>query len=149
MSKYRSKLPQLNGKLFLTDGGFETTLIFHDGIDLPHFATFPLLKDAKGRTAMYKYFANYIAIAKKAGAGFVLDTPTWRASADWGAKLGYSEADIVEANRASVSFIEQIRSEFQSAQTPIVLNGCIGPRGDGYDPGKIMTAEQAVALMKG
>ena len=46
MSKYRKSLPQLGSQLFLTDGGLETTLIFHNGMELPHFASFDLLRTA-------------------------------------------------------------------------------------------------------
>ena len=98
-AKYRELLPQRDGTLFLTDGGIETTLIFQDGFDLPHFAAFHLLRDARGREALVRYYERYIAIAKAEGMGFVLESPTWRASADWGAKLGYSADDIVAANR--------------------------------------------------
>jgi homocysteine S-methyltransferase len=42
MSKYRYDLPQLQDRLFMTDGGLETTLVFHNGIDLPYFAAFDL-----------------------------------------------------------------------------------------------------------
>jgi homocysteine S-methyltransferase len=87
MAKYTRQLPHLDRKLFLTDGGIETTLIFHDGLELPHFAAFHLLRDAKGREALVRYYERYIAIAKAAGLGFVLESPTWRASADWGDKL--------------------------------------------------------------
>ena len=45
MSKYRTALPQMNGDIFLTDGGIETTLIFHQGFELPYFAAFDLLKN--------------------------------------------------------------------------------------------------------
>jgi len=38
MSVYRNQLPQVASDLFMTDGGLETTLIFHEGIDLPYFA---------------------------------------------------------------------------------------------------------------
>ena len=37
MAKYRTILPQLNGDKFLTDGGLETTLIFHEGLELVNF----------------------------------------------------------------------------------------------------------------
>jgi homocysteine S-methyltransferase len=33
MPKYRHDLPQRRGGIFLADGGLETTLIFHEGID--------------------------------------------------------------------------------------------------------------------
>ncbi|MEO1132317.1 MAG: homocysteine S-methyltransferase, partial [Cyanobacteria bacterium J06639_1] len=40
MARYRHQLPQLSDRLFLTDGGIETTLIFREGFDLPEFAAF-------------------------------------------------------------------------------------------------------------
>ena len=77
-------LPQTAGdRLYLTDGGLETTLVFHRGIDLPLFAAFPLLDSDDGRAALRDYFAPYLALAAERGTGFVLDTPTWRANADW------------------------------------------------------------------
>ena len=89
MSKYRNALPQLDGGIFLSDGGMETTFIFHDGLELPHFASFVLLDSEAGRRSLKGYYEKYLAIARDGGVGFVLDTATWRANADWGAKLGY------------------------------------------------------------
>ena len=63
MARYRSALPQLGGELFLTDGGIETTLIFHDGLELPDFAAFHLLATAEGTAALRKYFRTYAEIA--------------------------------------------------------------------------------------
>jgi S-methylmethionine-dependent homocysteine/selenocysteine methylase len=138
-------LPQLGGGIFLTDGGLETVLIFHDGLDLPYFAAFTLLKDEAGREALRRYYRNYAAIAKERGVGFVLDSATWRASQDWGDKLGYSADDMAEANRQSIALLQELREAYQSENTPIVINGAIGPRGDGYDPGEVMTEDQAQA----
>ena len=143
MSKYRAKLPQLHGQQFLADGGLETTLIFHNGIDLPCFAAFPLIRTEEGRKTLRDYFTRYIEIASAEGYGFILDTPTWRASADWGEKLGYSAAQLDAANRASAVFLDELRAEYETAASPMVLSGALGPRGDGYDPGLIMTAEEA------
>ena len=92
------KLPQLNSKLFLTDGGIETTLIFHDGFDLPHFAAFDLLNDQKGRQALIDYYERYLNVAREEQLGFILESPTWRASNDWGQKLGYTGDDIKAVN---------------------------------------------------
>jgi S-methylmethionine-dependent homocysteine/selenocysteine methylase len=142
-AKYRHALPQHNGTLFLTDGGIETTLIFQDGFDLPHFAAFHLLRDDKGREALTRYYERYIAIAKAERMGFVLESPTWRASADWGDKLGYSAADIVAVNRESVQLMHDLRARHESAASPMVVSGCVGPRGDGYDPGQVMSALDA------
>lgn len=85
MPRYRSALPQLGGGLFLTDGGLETTLIFHQGWELPDFAAFALLKDAAGVAALRGYFHSYAAIAQRFGTGLVLESVTWRANGDWGA----------------------------------------------------------------
>lgn len=49
MPEPRAPLPQPGGASFLTDGGLETCLAFHDGLDLPAFAAFPLLADEDGR----------------------------------------------------------------------------------------------------
>ncbi len=145
MSKYRKNLPQLGDGLLLTDGGIETTLIFHDGLELPHFAAFHLLKDEKGTDALRRYYACYAAIAKANGVGFILESPTWRASPDWGAKLGYSPAALAQANRQSIALMGELRNEFEGKGTPIVVSGCVGPRGDGYDPGAVMSVGEAQA----
>jgi len=143
MSRYRKGLPQLGGGLFLTDGGIETTLIFHDGLDLPHFAAFHLLKDEAGTAALRRYFVRYAEIARANDTGFILESPTWRASAVWGEKLGYSAGALASANARSIALMQELRSEFECDRTPIVVSGCVGPRGDGYDPGAVMSADEA------
>ena len=90
MTAHRHHLPQLRGGLFLADGGLETTLIHHDGLDLPYFAAFDLLRDDAGRAILTRYFERYARLARERAIGAVLETPTWRASRDWGARLGYS-----------------------------------------------------------
>src|SRR4029453_19636545 len=93
MSKYRRNLPQLSpGKIFISDGGVETTLVFHDGVALPHFAAFTLLKNEAGRALLRKKFADYADIARRRGLGIVLESSTWRANSDWGARLRSSSA---------------------------------------------------------
>ena len=142
-SKYRHRLPQLAGDLFLTDGGIETTLIFLEGLELPYFAAFHLLRERDGRDALARYFERYIAIAKADGTGFILESPTWRASTDWGDKLGYTRDDIAAANRDAIGLMLELRGKHETARTPIVVSGCVGPRGDGYDPGQAMSAAEA------
>jgi homocysteine S-methyltransferase len=139
---YRERLPQLAGGTFITDGGMETTLIFHQGLELPCFASFVLLEDAGGLEALRSYFTPYIAIAREHDVGFVLDSPTWRASADWGAKLGYSRDAIADVNRRGVALIEEIRADAGDG-TPIVLAGSVGPRGDAYRPDDLLSADEA------
>ena len=144
MVGYRGRLPQLADALFLTDGGIETTLIFSDGLDLPLFAAFDLLKGEKGREALRRYYARYAAFARDQGLGFILESPTWRASADWGRRLGYSAAALDAANRAAIALMGELRRAF-AGDAPVVISGCIGPRGDGYRPEQIMGAEEALA----
>jgi S-methylmethionine-dependent homocysteine/selenocysteine methylase len=120
----------------------ETTLIFHKGIDLPHFASFVLLDSEDGRQALREYFLPYIHLAREHGVGIVLDTPTWRANADWGEKLGYSADDLARVNRAGVDFLAGLRDE-AGGLPEIVICGCVGPRGDGYRVDDAMTAADA------
>ena len=145
MARYRTSLPQLKGDLFLTDGGIETTLIFHDGLDLPDFAAFDLLKSEQGRAALVKYFRSYAELARKFGTGIILESATWRSSADWGMRLGYTPQALADANMTSIALLEQVRQEYETPITPVVISGCVGPRGDGYVPGRVMSAQQAEA----
>ena len=140
----RRPLPQLDSdRLFVTDGGIETDLIFHHGIELPFFAAFPLLEDAGHRISLRRYYDDYVVIARELGAGLVIDTPTWRANPDWAARLGYSPERLDAVNRAAVDFVEEVRAAATADGVTAVVSGCIGPRGDGYEPGELMTAEQA------
>jgi S-methylmethionine-dependent homocysteine/selenocysteine methylase len=144
-SLYRNALPQLNGGFFVTDGGIETTLIFHQGLELPDFAAFDLLKRPGGESALREYFRAYARIAARHNADIVLESATWRASVDWGARLGYSEAELAEANRRAIALLERIRDELNETRIMAVISGCVGPRGDGYQPANMMTIDQALS----
>lgn len=143
MARYRNNLPQLYDGPFLTDGGIETTLIYLEGLELPHFAAFHLLQDDKGRTALQRYYQKYASIAADHKVGFILESPTWRANRDWGAKLGYDIKSLASANRRAIDLLGDIRREYESKRSPMVISGCVGPRGDGYSPSNMMTAEEA------
>ena len=145
MAKYRDDLPQLSGDLFLTDGGIETTLIFHDGFELPEFAAFDLLKQSDGREALRKYFRTYAALAREHEVGFVFESATWRASQTWGQKLGYSDKTLARMNQEAIELLQDIRHEYETGKSKMVISGCIGPRGDGYDGTQTMTAAEAAS----
>ncbi len=145
MTRYREQLPQLGEEFFLTDGGLETTLIFHQGLDLPHFAAFDLLKNAQGCERLEAYCVTYAEIARKYGVGLVLETPTWRASSDWGALLGHDAEALREFNQAAILQLQSVRDRFETSETPIVISGCLGPRGDGYDPQRLLSVAEAQA----
>ena len=141
MARYRHDLPQLKDGIFLSDGGMETTLIFHEGVDLPHFASFVLLETEAGRQHLQRYYERYLRIARDNRVGFVLDSAGWRANPDWGARLGY-DADALKAiNVASIELLEGLRAKWETPATPCVIGGAIGPRGDGYKAGVMDAAE--------
>jgi S-methylmethionine-dependent homocysteine/selenocysteine methylase len=137
---YRSGLPQLEGELFVTDGGIETTLIFHQGLDLPAFAAFVLLADEQGTDELRRYYAPYVELARESGMGLVLESPTWRASPRWAAELGYDDAQLDKVNRTAIEVMEELR---EGAQGTVVISGCIGPQDDGYNPVATLSADEA------
>ena len=143
MAGFRKSLPQLHGDFFLTDGGIETTLIFLDGLELPDFAAFDLFKRKDGEAALRKYFRTYAELARRFGTGLILESATWRASADWGSRLGYSAKELADANRRAIGLLEEIRNESKGDAEKVVISGCVGPRGDGYNPGKAMSEKDA------
>jgi S-methylmethionine-dependent homocysteine/selenocysteine methylase len=143
MAKYRAALPQLSGDWFLTEGGIETTLVFDKGIDLPEFASFPLLDDAAGREMLRDCLRPYFELACKHGVGMINETLTWRASRDWAQKLGISSADLERLTRAAVDDVVAFREEYESNGHPVVISGCIGPRGDAYNPDRLLGIEEA------
>ena len=136
-------LPQLSGRPVVTDGGLETDLIYHDHVDLPDFAAFPLVDDERGRSLLLRYYGEYVDIAKRAGAALQLETPTWRASSDWGDRLGYSASDLRRVNRESVSLLERLRDTV--GLESFLISGCLGPRGDGYVAGEAVDPDMAAA----
>src|SRR4051812_46916569 len=143
IAKYRSSLPQLSGRMFLTDGGMETTLIFREGVTLPDFAAFDLLKTEEGAAMLRRYFRIYSALAQRFGTGLIVESATWRANRDWGRRLGYTRETLAESNTRAIAVLQDIRRDFESDDRPVVISGCIGPRGDGYVPDSKMSAEEA------
>jgi homocysteine S-methyltransferase len=136
-------LPQLSGdSVYLADGGLETTLVFLDGMDLPDFASFPLLGSPDGTAHLDRYFRPYLDLAERTGSGFVIDTATWRANPDWGTRLGCDGAALTEVNRRAVEYAAGLA---RGRSVPTVINGVIGPRGDGYVVGETMTREEAAS----
>jgi homocysteine S-methyltransferase len=145
MNTAETRLPQQHGGWFLTDGGIETVLIYQDGIALPEFSAFVLLESKEGRAALRRYFRRYLEIAAQTkNAGFILESPTWRAGAAWGAKLGFDSAALRRINRDAIALMRELQTEY-AARIPqgIVVSGCVGPRGDGYVAGAPMTLADA------
>lgn len=134
-------LPQLDGRLFLSEAGLETELIFLHGIDLPHFAAFVLLEQDSDRATLQRYFQSVIDLARRRGTGTVLETPTWRANPDWAKLLGYSEERLDLVNHDAVRLLQTLRAA--NPDVPVVISGNLGPRGDGYVVGDAMSPNEA------
>jgi S-methylmethionine-dependent homocysteine/selenocysteine methylase len=145
MHKTKALRDRTAGRFWLADGGLETAMIFLEGLDLPHFASFTLLDDARGRAAMAAYFNGFMDEAEASGAGFMLDTATWRASDGWGAVMGLSPADMARINREAVAFARDLQAARGNGGRDVIVNGAIGPQGDAYAPDRILTADEAEA----
>jgi S-methylmethionine-dependent homocysteine/selenocysteine methylase len=130
---------------FISDGGMETDLIFHEGADLPLFASFVLLDSAEGREMLRRYAVSYLDMAQAAGRGFVLGTPTWRANGGWGAKLGLDDAGIRDVNRRAVAFARGLR-DAHPWREHILIEGVLGPAGDGYAPTQLLSPTESAHL---
>jgi homocysteine S-methyltransferase len=143
--RYRNQLPQLADRLFVTDGGLETTLVFHEGVDLPHFAAFDLFARAEGEAILDRYFARYAQLARANDVGLVLESATWRANPDWGARLGYDADALANVQRRAIAQLAKVRAQYETPRSPIVISGNLGPRGDGYRADARMSASQAQA----
>jgi S-methylmethionine-dependent homocysteine/selenocysteine methylase len=139
----RATLPQLERRPFLTDSGLETTLIFRDGIDLPSFAAFVLLETSDGRRRLRHYFERHAQIAREADCGFIAEAPTWRANPDWARELGYDGRALDAINKNAITLLADLRDRDGRGRGDYVISGCIGPRGDGYDASRAISAEEA------
>jgi len=141
--RYRHAPPQLGSRPFITDGGLETTLIYRRGIELPDFASFQLLRDDAGEAVIDQYFRSFADLARKHQTGLILESATWRASQDWGDRLGFSSDAMAKVNRRAIEMLGPIRDEYETPSLPVVISGCLGPRGDGYVAGARMSTEEA------
>jgi homocysteine S-methyltransferase len=135
MAKYRGDLPQLSSSdVLLSDSGMETDLIFHEGFELPLFASFTMLDDAAGTDALRNDYRRHIQVARDAHVGFVLEAATWRASIVWARQLDLDETAVADVNRRAIDLMVTLRGEAGEMQGPMVISGLIGPRDDAYNP---------------
>lgn len=143
LAKYRDRLPQLGERVFITDGGLETVFVFQKQVELPLFAAFDLLSRDGGVEMLRDYYTPYVDLAVGNRAGLILDTATWRASNGWGKQLGYTPEQMRALNQLNVSILEDIRHEREAEESPMVINGVVGPQDDGYNPASKMDVATA------
>ena len=145
MQMSRQELPQLTGKMFVTDGGIETHMIFNLGQDVPDMSVYLLNMSATGRELMRDYYRAYIPICRKAGQAFLFDTNTWRANPDWGFRAGLDLAALRRANIEAVAFCRQMQVEFAAAGVDSIVSGVLGPRRDAWQHDRLMTVEESLS----
>ncbi len=130
------------GTTVVTDAGLETWLLFQRGVDLPAFAAYPLAATETGRALLSEYLQHYAAIASSVGAAPVLGAATWRANPDWAAVLGHDLDALGSHIDACIQVVADVRATWSGKQ-PFLIDGPVGPRGDGYRVEDSMTPEAA------
>ena len=136
-------LPQLNGHLMTTGGGFETWLQYVDGFELRHFCAFELLNDPRGGACLESYQRKLVEAAVANGFGVINEGLHYRASRDWGNLIGFSREALEEINIRGIELYRDIARKYQSPDTPMIVGGAIGPRGDAYQTGRTLDAAES------
>jgi len=141
MAQYRAALPTFGKGIFVSYTGIETDLIFNRGIDLPGFASYPLLETKEGREMLYGYYARLIDMARQKRVGVLLESLTWVANRDRGAAIGWDQESLKKFNIEAIELIARAREK--EGDLPTLLSAQVGPRDDGYAPTDQMTADEA------
>lgn len=141
MTKRKDSVLDLSVDLYLAYAGMETDLIFTQGIDLPGFASYPLLETPQGRTLLKGYLSDMITLAREKRMGVILESPTWVANRNRAAALGYAPETLAEINKQAIDLLDSLRSRHTGL--PIVISANIGPRDDAYAPRAQMTPQDA------
>ena len=137
------KLPQLRGHDMTCGGGLGTWLQYVDGFEFRHFCIFELLDDERGLACITDFHRKYAEAAAINGFGAIVEGIHYRASRDWGELIGYSREALEEINIRGIELYRNIAREFDSPETPMVVAGAIGPRGDAYNIGRTPNAAES------
>ena len=143
MNGSKSFPPKQEGRIYLSEGGTETELMYKYDFDLPHFALFPMLNNPDAVLKMREMFRSYLDVAAKHKVCALMGGLDYRASPDWGERLGYSPEGLAEANLQSIEFLREIANEYAADIPDILIQGLIGPRGDAYERNKTITENEA------
>ncbi|MEK6246706.1 MAG: homocysteine S-methyltransferase family protein, partial [Planctomycetales bacterium] len=141
----KRRLPGPEDKLFLTEAGIETTMMYKKGWELRHFCLFELLQNDRFVDDLRAYHTRIIEVALEHKVGHLLDGVHYRASPDWGTLLGMSEKQLAELTAKGIEIYAELSREYATEDTPIPVGCCIGPRGDAYDASLVMSADDAEA----
>lgn len=135
------QLPHETDKKYLVFAGTGTDLIFNHGIDLPGFASFPLLENPETRSVLAGQMHALVQLAGEMAVGCILDAPTWMANADRAAPLGYDAEQLDEINQDAVALMEDVRQS--AGRDDVLVSACVGPRHDPYADVPAMSIDDA------
>jgi len=143
MSENARFLEKQDGRFYLTEGGIETDVMYKYGFELPEFAMFTLLENPKAVKVMRGMYQRYLDVVAKHNLCALMSGTDYRASLDWGDKLGYSAAGLNDMILANVDFLRELAEEYESDIDDILIAGSVGPRGDAYAQNKTITEDEA------
>lgn len=135
--------PRKPGLQYLTEGGTETEIMFRHGHALRDFAMFELMRKpaaVEDLAGMYRRLLDTIA---RHGFAAMIAGFDYRASPDWGAKLGYPRDGLAEMQHLCIDFLRNVSAPYKDELPDIAICGCVGPRGDAYATSREITAPEA------
>lgn len=136
---------QSDGTIYLTEGGQETEIMYRHGHELPEFGMFALLDQPQAVEDMTAMYQRYLDVAVAAGVPVLMSGLDYRASPDWGAKLGYSPEALAGLQLRCIDFLRNVAAPYRARLPAILIAGQVGPRGDAYSLNHTITAESAEA----
>ncbi len=136
-------LPQQSGRLMTSADGFETWMQYVDGFTLRHFCGFELLNDPRGAACLRDYHRKIVEAAVANGFGVINEGLHYRASKDWGTLIGFSREGLEEINIRGIEFYRDFAREYGTPETPMIVSGAIGPKGDAHNIGRVPDAAEA------
>lgn len=143
MEKNTAFPEQKAGKFYMCEGGTETEIMYKYGFDFPHFAVFELLKNPRAVSKLNEMYEKYFSVISENGMSALVGGLDYRASPDWGKKLGYTGQELADINLECIEFLRKSASPFSKEIDEILIQGLIGPRGDAYGKGGSINAEEA------
>lgn len=136
-------LPHQTDQRFLVFAATGTDLIFNRGVELPGFASFPLVEDPDVQPIIVDQMRELMKVSAESELGCIIDTLTWMANRDRAAPLGYDADRLATLNRKAVALMCELREEDPRDDVLVAL--CIGPSRDAYARLEPMNVETARA----
>lgn len=131
------------GRVFVTEGGSETELMYKWGFELPHFAAYTLLENPHAIEVFEGLLARVLDVAETHDAAALLGGLDYRASPDWGALVGYDGPALRDANMRAIDVMREVGTQYEGRVADIRYAGYLGPRGDAYGTGDEITEDAA------